>query len=103
MAEAIESNPAKDMVNFDIEQILAHAGMVGIVDGVVERHNNIRVRFEDDPAPLWIPMEALLQFGGASSQFEHQSPQFKFATALCHFGFQLAFHHMLDGGFVERG
>lgn len=103
MDAAILANPARKMVQFDPEQILAHAGVVGVVDGVVERHSNVRVRFEGQPDPMWVPMEALFRCDGLGSTFDPESPQSRLAVALCKFGFQLAFEHMLDGGFVELG
>ena len=98
---AIESNPARDMVHFDAEQILSLAGVMGVVDGTVERHDNVRVKFEGHSAAIWIPMAALLHYDDSPGSFEPESSQFRFAVALAKLGFQLAFQHMLDGGFVE--
>lgn len=90
------------MVQFDKDSILAHAGTIGVVDGTVARHDNVRVKFESESHTMWIPMDALLRCEGRPVDLDIESPRFKYAKALANFGFQLAFQHMLDGGFVER-
>ena len=104
---AIMENPAYGQCEFDEKIILEQSGVQGVVTDVVERHRNVRVRFNSEGEGIWIPVEGLLlwgtQRGSTNTRDTGDSPRFRYSVAIARFFFVAAFDQMLSGGFVERG